>query len=111
MSNPSKRKGTAWESAIVTYLRTWWPFTERRALSGAADQGDIAGIVGVCIEAKASTRWEIPAWLRELDVEIANSQADVGALWCKSINKAQVEDGFIVMRPAQFVALLKQAGY
>lgn len=109
--NRSKRKGTAWESAVVAYLRTWWPNAERRALSGSADQGDVAGVIGVCIEAKAATSRDLPAWLRELDAEVINSQADVGALWCKSVGAASAESGIVVMRPAQFVALLKEAGY
>ena len=44
----SKSKGTAWETAIVRFLKDrGWPNAERRALGGANDRGDIAGVVGV----------------------------------------------------------------
>lgn len=46
----SKAKGTAAESAVVKYLREQgWPSAERRALNGASDRGDIAGVVGTVI--------------------------------------------------------------
>ena len=46
--NTSRRKGTAWESALVDYLiGKGWPHAERRALNGCNDKGDIAGLPGV----------------------------------------------------------------
>ena len=109
--NRSKVKGTRWESAVVDFLRAYWPHVERRALSGTADKGDIAGIVGVVVEAKAHATWHPSAWLRELDVEVGNAAADVGVVWAKVAGKAAAGDGVVLMRPAQFVALLKAAGY
>lgn len=49
MTNPSKARGTAAETAVVRYLRRWWPNVERRALAGNADKGDLTGIPGVTI--------------------------------------------------------------
>ena len=112
MSNPSKRKGTAWESRVVLFLRAvGWPTAERRAPSGAADQGDVAGVLGVCIEAKAVARWSPSKWLRELEVEMTNSGCEVGAVWAKVAGKAGAEQGVILMSPAVFTRLLKEAGY
>ena len=110
--NRSKQKGTSWESAIVKYLEVnGYPAAERRALSGSADRGDIAGVPLVVIEAKAARSMTLGPWLKELDAEIANDRADHGALWIKRIGKAQAADGVIVLRPAQWLALLKEAGY
>lgn len=54
VANPQKAKGTAWESAIVTFLRDLG-FTEarREVQRGRLDVGDIGGFVSWAIEAKA----------------------------------------------------------
>jgi hypothetical protein len=112
VTNRSKDKGTAWESRVVEHLRLWgWPHAERRALNGNLDKGDVSGLPGVCIEAKAQTRLEIPAWLRELDAEVLNSAASVGFLWIKQRGKTGAHDGIVVMRPDQALSLLREAGY
>lgn len=110
--NRSKTKGTAWETAIVRHLETrGYPHAERRALSGANDRGDIAGMPCVVVEAKAARTMTLGPWLKELDQEIVNDGADTGALWIKRVGKASAADGVIVMRPADWLALLKTAGY
>ena len=108
----SRAKGTSWESAIVTYLQTaGWVHTERRALNGAKDRGDIAGIPGVCIEAKSAARIELAEWLKEAQTEKVNSGASVGAVWIKKRGKTSAGDGYVVMDGQQFVQLLKEAGW
>ena len=55
-----RAKGTAWESALVKWLRAnGFPHAERRALHGAHDKGDITGIPGLVIEAKHAARVEL----------------------------------------------------
>lgn len=75
MSTKSKRRGTAAETAVVRYLRQWWPGAERRALSGALDKGDIAGIPDVCTEVKDAKELRLAAWKRETLKERENAQA------------------------------------
>jgi len=118
VTNRSKAKGTSWETAIVTYLRdNGRPFCERRTLGGIHDRGDISGIPAVVIEAKAAKSLSIGAWLKELDAEIANDlarskdDATTGALWVKTRGKTSAGDGYIVMRPDVWLALLREAGY
>lgn len=41
MSNPNKAKGTAWESAIVTFLQDGGLWAARRVQHGWADSGDV----------------------------------------------------------------------
>jgi hypothetical protein len=73
MANPSKRKGTGFEVAVVDYLRTHgFPFAERRAQRGTNDAGDISGIVGWVIECKNHRAVELGPWMNE-------------ARWCQSI--------------------------
>lgn len=72
----SKAKGTAAEREVVNYLRNWWPDAERRALSGALDKGDVAGIPRVAVEIKAAERQVLAAWQRETLKEQINAGAD-----------------------------------
>lgn len=103
----SKKKGTAAESAIVTYLRSiGFIHAERRALNGNLDRGDITGIPGVVIEAKNCARQELAAWVAEAEAERANDRADVAAVWHKRRGKGSPADWFVTMTGAQFAALL-----
>jgi hypothetical protein len=112
MSNPSKRRGTAWESAIVSYLRLeGWPYAERRALSGSKDRGDIAGIPGLVIEAKATKTAALGAYLDEANTEVLNDGAELGVVWLKRRGHVSPANGYVVMDGATFVGLLHSAGY
>lgn len=107
-----KQKGTRWESAIVTYLRErGWPHAERRALNGAKDQGDVAGIVGIVIEAKDQARHSFAEWLDEANQERDNAHADLAVVWAHRRGKASPRDGYVVMDGETFTWLLKSAGY
>lgn len=108
----SKRKGTNWESAIVDYLKeNGVPHAERRALNGAKDRGDIAGVPGVVIEAKSAARIELAGWLDETETERRNDRASVGAAWIKRRGKASPGRGYVVMTGERFLRLLADAGY
>lgn len=116
MANPSKNKGTAWESKIKDFLNGMGFRTERRALTGAQDRGDIAGIMGVVIEAKDCQRVELAGWLAEAHKEaMAESLAlrvpTLGVVWFKRRGKSQAADGYVVMDGIDFATLLTKAGY
>lgn len=105
----SKRKGTAAETAIVNYLRTvGFTQTERRALNGNIDRGDIAGIPGVVIEAKNCARQELAAWVAEAELERDNDRASLGVVWHKRRGKGDPADWFVTMSGTQFTALLRE---
>lgn len=107
-----RAKGTRWASAIVTYLKEQgWPYAELRNLSGAKDRGDIAGVIGVCIEAKNQNRQSLAEWLDEATVERDNDNAAVGVVWFHRVRKASPADGYVLMDGATLVQLLKEAGY
>lgn len=108
----SKAKGTLWESAIVTYLRSnGVPHAERRALAGTLDRGDIAGIPGVVIEAKSAARLDLAGWLAEAECERDNDHATHGIVWAKRTGKTSAADGYVLMTGAALVQLLTEAGY
>jgi hypothetical protein len=107
----NKAKGTAAESAVVNYLRQWAPLTERRALNGALDRGDVAGIPGVCLEVKSHAHIDLAAFVDEAVKEGRNDRADVAAAWIKRRGKGSPADWYVAMTGAQFVDLLIDGGY
>ena len=107
-----RQKGTRWENAIVEYLRErGWPHAERRALNGINDKGDVAGVIGVVIEAKDCKTHELAAWLDEANKERDNAGADLGVAWFHRRGKASARDGYVLMDGDTFTWLLKSAGY
>ena len=116
MSSRNKATGTRWESAIVAYLQgRGWPHAERRALNGAQDRGDVAGVYGpagrVVIEAKAVAALNLAGWLAEAQQEADNDGAAVGVVWLKRRMKASPADAYVLMDGATFTDLLARAGY
>lgn len=108
----SKQRGTVWESRIVAYLREkGWPHVERRTLSGAKDRGDIAGIVGVVIEAKNEKRTNLAGWIDEAELEAANDNAHHGVVWAHRRGHASPARGYVVMSGETYARLLTAAGF
>lgn len=108
----SKKKGTAWESAVVAFLReNGVPHAERRTLGGTKDRGDVAGIPGVVIECKSAARLCLAAWMDETKAEQANDHADVSVVWIKRAGRTSPGAGYVIMDGDQLLALLRVAGY
>lgn len=108
----SKAKGTAAESAVVNALqRLGWPHVERRALQGAVDKGDIAGMPGVCWEVKDAKAWQVSGWLRETIDERHNANATHGILVIKlpGVGHANAEKWLTVMDDAHAFSLYNEA--
>jgi hypothetical protein len=112
MSNPSKRRGTAAETAVVDYLRRrGWPHAERRALAGNKDKGDIAGIAGVVCEVKSTKTLDLSGWLREVETEKENANAHLGFVVAKKRGTTDPDAWYAVLTFGQLVTLLAAAGY
>lgn len=112
MVNKPKQKGTAGESAVVSFLRTQgFPHAERLALQGSADRGDITGIPGIVIEVKACQEYAFNAWLREARVERDNAGADFGLVVAKPrmVGTTRTGQWYALMYAFDFLALA-QAG-
>lgn len=103
----SKQKGTSAETAVVKYLlENGFPDVERRALQGAKDKGDIAGIPQTVIEVKAAKRLELAEWIKELEEEVKNANAKNGVLVVKRPRKGDAGDWYAVMPFSEWVRLL-----
>ncbi|CAL9348553.1 hypothetical protein SUDANB1_00413 [Streptomyces sp. enrichment culture] len=110
MTNRSKAKGSGWERAIVEHLRAaGWPFAERRLAGAAKDRGDIAGVVGVVIEAKNTATARLAEWVDETELERTNDGAWLGVVWHKRKGKGSAAEGYVTMTGAQFTELLARA--
>ena len=98
MTSPQKRKGSAAELAVAKWLRKLgWIHAERSRAGFQDDRGDIDGMPGVCIEVKNEKKIDIPGYLRELEVEIANAQAWTGTVIVKRRGSMNVDDWYAVM--------------
>ena len=108
MTNKSKQKGTAWETAIVRYLEYWGFRAKRKVLSGNADKGDIElpDIPSIIIEAKNAGRYNIPQWVKEADTEAENAKVLIGVVWMHQNGKSNPADGFVIMSGDTFRRLL-----
>jgi hypothetical protein len=112
MVNRSKTKGTAAETAIVRYLQAAGAVhAERRALTGAHDRGDIAGIVGVVIESKSCARDQLPAWVDEAELEGLNDGAEIAFVWHKRRGTTDPGRWFVTMTGRQIVEMLRMTGH
>ena len=111
----AKAKGTSTESAFVGNKRVKesFPMVERRALSGALDQGDVSGAVGLVFEIKNHKTYKFPEWLKETEVERINAKACFGVLVVKpnGVGLGSVENWWAVMTVGQILDLLREAGY
>ena len=109
----AKAKGTAAETAVVRFLQAnGYPHAERRALAGAQDRGDVAGIPGLVIEVKAAARMELAAWLDEAnaegDFDPVNYDGDLPVVWHKRRGKGSPGDWYVTMDGWAFLALLER---
>jgi hypothetical protein len=111
MTNPSKQKGTAYETRIVDWLLDHGHKAERRTLSGAADRGDIK-IEGhsITIEAKNCKAITLAAWADELEAERINSRSDIAVLAIARRGRPAAVDSYFVMSGETFLELLDPLG-
>jgi len=112
MVNKPKQKGTAAESAVVSFLRTaGFPYAERLALQGGKDRGDITGVPGIVFEVKAVQEYAFSAWLTEARVERDNAGADFGMVIAKPrlVGTAKTGQWYALMYSFDYLALVSEA--
>lgn len=113
--NPSKQKGTAFETLIQRYLNEQWDENiERLTLSGSKDRGDIGNFrIGsghlVAWELKNRTQIALPAWIREAQEEAKNYGAVAGVVAFKRKGKAAAPEQFVCMTLEDFLTILRAA--
>lgn len=118
MANPSKAKGTAAETAVLRHVTAHgFPWTERLALSGVHDRGDLSLLPGrtVIVEVKnhagpaalgQPTAGDLAAWMAQTETERVNAGADVALLVVKRKGTAEPGRWFAYLRADTNAALV-----
>ena len=113
--NKNKNKGSAYERSIVDYLRSVGFTVDRTRAGWTDDRGDIHGVAGpggpFTFECKNHRTLDLPAWYRELDVEIANNGGSVGAVIHKRHGVTDAAEQHVSLPLRVLVQLLREAGY
>lgn len=113
MTSPQARKGRKAERDVAAFMATaGWPYAEPTRRSGFADdRGDIDGLGGaLVVEVKNQQRFDLPGWLGELEVEVANARAITGVLVVKRRLHTDPADWYAVTRFGDWCHLAKDAG-
>ena len=102
----NRRKGNAYESAVVAWLKTHvWPYAERRG--GGFASADIIGTPGVSIEIKNQQTISLPGWFRQAEEQAAaGPDGTVPLLVIKRKGHADVGESYAVMRLADLAPLI-----
>ena len=79
----SKQKGTLAETAVVQFLKDFFPNVERRVLYGKNDKGDVAGVPSFVVEIKNQKTYKISEWMEETEQERLNAGEPFGVLIVK----------------------------
>ena len=104
----AKQKGTLWESKVVSWLREQgFPTVERKALTGAHDQGDLTGIPGLMVEAKNVRAISLSQWSREMAAQVDNSGAELGLLCVKKVGTTDPGQAYWLIHPAHVPAVIR----
>jgi hypothetical protein len=84
-----KRRGSAFERDIVAFLRAHgFPYAERAFGAGRPeDVGDIDGLPGFVIEAKAHRSLDLAGWMDEAETERLNAHQPFAVVVAKRRNK------------------------
>ena len=109
MTNPSRAKGTAWESALLPLIRRVWPEANRAPLWGAADRGDFTGTGPFCIEAKAHKTLDLAGFMDQAVAEAGSAGVDWPVVFVKRRGKSPAR-GYAVMEVETFLTLLDYWG-
>ena len=105
MANPARAKGTRWERTIVDYLCSRGFRCERAPLWGSADKGDILGVPGWTLSAKAVKTIDLARFVDDARKQAGNAGAAFAAVIVKR-RQRPVGDAYVVMTLDQFAELL-----
>lgn len=109
----AKKAGSSFERAQADWLaeRLADDRIDRRVKSGTKDRGDIGGVrfAGnrVVIECKNASRDNLPAWIREAEIERGNDDALIGVVMFKKHGTTDPTQQYVAMSAETFAVLLE----
>lgn len=110
MANPPKRKGTAFESAVVAHILDYGLPARRVALAGAADCGDVEVVDGDgdrhILECKNRRGYAIAEAVDQAKAEAANAGSTFPVAVLKRNGVGDIGRSFVVLELDDWLALL-----
>jgi Holliday junction resolvase len=118
MSNPSKQKGTAFETGVKKALEAAGFDARRMPLSGAKDVGDLnvhihsekGAAYKIVLECKATKSIDLASAVTEANKECDNAEADFGFAVIKRRMKS-INDAYVVMTLTDLEVLFTMLGW
>jgi Holliday junction resolvase len=116
MANPNGRKGAAFETAVMKWLRGVGVFAERLTKTGAKDEGDLVVIIAgktYVMELKNRATLALPEFWRESVAEASHYAAARGleatppAVVIVKRRNAGIEDSWVIQSLDQWVSTTK----
>ncbi|MEU7039811.1 hypothetical protein AB0A77_01980 [Streptomyces varsoviensis] len=108
LANPSKAKGTAWETAWTAYLREIHnPSAHRNVQMGAKDIGDVSGFYLHAAELKAEKTIRLPEYIAQANREAIHADQPFGVAVVKRV-RAHVSAAYHVRDAATDVRLVNR---
>jgi len=123
VANPSKQKGTAFETLCLNFLKQWFGRIYRAALAGGKDVGDLNGVVRsdgrqVIFQCKNHKTMKLGEWIKATKDQAWNKTTDTmtttkGVLLVKrrGVGAKNMGQTSAVMELEDLVVLLHEAGY
>jgi hypothetical protein len=107
MTNPSKDRGTRWETAVAAFLRdAGFEECYRMAPAGEFDAGDLGGIPEVAFECRDRNRLTLSENVDDANDRAHHKGADYGVTVMKRRGRG-AKDAYVAMDLATFVRLLQ----
>lgn len=108
----SKAKGTAAETAVVSYLNERRIRATRMPLHGTKDEGDVDIYpIPIAIEVKNHATAKLAEWIDEVETEKVNKSSIWGVVWHKRLRKGNPAQWYVTMTGETFVSLLTYLDY
>lgn len=109
VANAAKRKGSAWEGAIVTFLRSHGLRAQRIPAGATDDQADIfvADPDWPAIQAKNCAKHDLSGWLREVEQQARNADRTCGIVWFKKRGSTDPGEAYVLMTGDTLMILME----
>jgi Holliday junction resolvase len=108
VTTKSKAKGSQFERDVVAYLKSkGWRVSRAYGAGAQRDVGDVYGLWRTVVECKNEKRIDLGGYMKELQVEMANAEAELGAVIVKRRNKPTA-DAYVVMPMHLWVQALER---
>jgi hypothetical protein len=109
MRRRPKDIGTAGETAVVGYLRNWFPDVHRLAQSGAQDVGDIGGVEALTLQVKVRKAMELAAWVDQAAVQAERAHTPHFAVVHKRRGKGNAGEWYCTLPLSVFASIYYSA--